>query len=136
MSWRLLLTSFLLVAGCDSPSSDGGATIDVRGTWRYRATQSAPALEIDGELRITEQTERFFTGTAALRETDVQGTQQTRAGALSGRVIGADVLDFDIFIDAQARRHVARMVGDSIGGTWSAAGAAGLSGPFSARKTP
>lgn len=136
MMKRLALLCLLLLGGCDSPTSDDTVGVNVLGSWQYQATQAVPALEIEGALQITEQTGRFFSGTAAFTETDVQGTKRTRGGALSGRVIGDDVVDFDVQFDVQTRRHVARIAVDSIGGTWSAQGAAGLSGPFSARRIP
>ena len=111
--------SFLLVAACDSPTGEATG-IDMRGTWDYFADQTAPALDIEGVLTITEQNGTFFTGTAALTEIDVQGTRRTRAGAISGSFIGNAVVDFDIHIDAQSRRHVGRITADSTNGTWSA----------------
>jgi hypothetical protein len=136
MMKQLALVSLLMVGACDSPTSNDDVGVNVLGSWQYLATQAVPALEIEGALQITEQDGRFFSGTAAFTETDVQGTKRTRGGALSGRVIGDDVVDFDVHIDVQTRRHVARIVADSVGGTWSAAGVAGLSGPFSARRIP
>ena len=131
-----VVATLVLIGACDSPTSNDTGGANVLGSWQYVATQAVPALEIEGALQITEQTGRFFSGTAAFTETDVQGTRRTRGAALSGRVIGNDVVDFDVQFDVQTRRHVARIVADSIGGTWSADGTAGLSGPFSARRIP
>jgi hypothetical protein len=136
MMKRLLLVCMLMLAACDSPTSNDTGVTNVIGSWQYLATQAVPALEIEGALQITDQDGRFFSGSAAFTETDVQGTTRTRGGALSGRVIGGGVVDFDVHIDLQTRRHVARIIADSITGTWSAQGAAGLSGPFSARRIP
>jgi hypothetical protein len=133
---QLAFVSLFVLGACDSPTSNDTGGVNVMGSWQYLATQAVPALEIEGALQITEQNGRFFSGTAAFTETDVQGTKRTRAGAMSGRVIGNDVVDFDVQLDVQTRRHVARIAADSIGGTWSAQDAAGLSGPFSARRIP
>jgi hypothetical protein len=133
---QLAFVCLLFLGACDSPTSNDTGGVNVLGSWQYLATQAVPALEIEGALQITEQNGRFFSGTAAVTETDVQGTKRTRGGALSGRVIGNDVVDFDVQFDVQTRRHVARIAADSIGGTWSAQGIAGLSGPFSARRIP
>ena len=111
--------TFLLIAACDSPTSDAGTHIDMRGSWEYLADQEQPALEIEGVLTITEQSGTFFTGTANVTETDVQGTRRTRAGAISGSFIRADVIDFDIHIEAQSRRHVGRVAVDSTSGIWN-----------------
>lgn len=110
--------TFLLIAACDSPTGEATG-IDMRGTWEYLADQEQPALEIEGVLTITEQSGTFFTGTANFTETDVQGTRRTRAGAISGSFIRADVIDFDVHIDAQSRRHVGRVSVDSTSGIWN-----------------
>ena len=126
--------TFILVGACDSPTGEDVAHSDVRGIWTYTATQTAPALNIEGVLDITEQTGTFFSGTATLTEIDVQGTRRQRAGALSGSFVGGTVLDFDIHIDAQTRRHVGRIDADSVSGTWSATASIPLNGEFEARR--
>lgn len=132
---RLLLLIGLLAA-CDSPSANDDTAIDVRGVWAYDATQTTPALDIDGAIQITEQSGNTFTGTAAFRETDVQGTQRERAGAVSGRLVGGTVVDMDIYLEGQVRRHVARIDAAAMNGTWSLTDAASLTGDFTARRLP
>ena len=129
----LVVMTFLLLAGCDSPTGGVATGIDMRGVWEYLADQTAPALEIEGVLNITEQSGTFFTGTATLTEIDVQGTRRTRAGAVSGSFIGGSVIDFDIHLDLQSRRHVGRITPDSTNGTWSVASSP-INGDFRAYK--
>ncbi len=131
---RLLLLLTVLVA-CDSPT-DNNSAIDVRGAWTYQATQTTPVLDMAGTLTIGEQEGATFTGTAQITETDLQGTQRTRFGVLSGRVVGGDVVDMDVYMDAQVRRHVARVAADSISGTWTVTGTNTLNGTFRARRMP
>jgi hypothetical protein len=132
---RCLLLACLLIA-CDSPSAGDGGAFDVQGNWRYEATQTLPALDIEGALQITEQNGGNFTGTVAFTETDVQGTQHSRTGAINGRFVGNTVVDIDVHVDAQVRRHVARMSADSMNGTWNVTGTASLTGSFTARRLP
>lgn len=131
---RAWLLVFLLAA-CDSPT-DHAATVDVQGEWTYHATQTIPVLDMAGALIISEQEGASFSGTAQLTETDVQGTQRTRLAVVSGRVVGGDVVDMDLYVDTHVRRHVARITADSMSGTWSVTGAATSSGTFTARRVP
>ncbi len=131
---RLLL--FLLLAACDSPTDGGMAPVNVEGRWTYQAAQITPLLNMSGALDIDEQDGRSFNGTVTFTEVDAQGTQHVRAGLLTGRVLGDDVLDIDIYVDAQVRRHVGRLAADSITGTWSVTGAGAQSGSFTARRLP
>ncbi|HET9441051.1 MAG TPA: hypothetical protein VFO52_12815 [Longimicrobiales bacterium] len=133
---RHLLLLVCLVAACDSPTSGDGSAQDVRGGWEYHATQTTPSLDIAGVLHITDQEGAAFSGTVSFTETDVQGTRYTRAGAVSGRIVGSDVADIDVYVDTQVRRHVGRVAADSMTGTWSVTGAATLSGSFTARRVP
>jgi hypothetical protein len=131
---KRFLVLLSLLCACDSPSDDGGARINVEGEWIYHATQTTPALHMAGQFHISDQDGASFSGTATFTETDVQGTQFDRNGALSGRIVGSDVVDMDIYLDTEVRRHVGRIVVDSIGGTWSVTGSATLSGAFTARR--
>jgi hypothetical protein len=122
----------LLLAGCSSSTGTDGANVDVRGTWTFAATQVAPALEITGELRIERQDGATLSGVLETRERAVDGTIRNRVGSLSGRVV-ASAVDFDVFADAQPRRHVGRVRNDSITGTWAQTSAATpVTGAFTA----
>lgn len=131
-----LLLALLICTGCDSATDSGETALQVRGTWTYTSTQSSPALTIEGTVRIDQQNGADFTGSVVLSEKDVQGTIRDRTGQLSGRVVGSSTVDFDVFIDASSRRHVANVTaGDSMSGTWAQTGATPPStNPFVARK--
>jgi hypothetical protein len=131
---KQMLVLLALLCACDSPTDDTAARINVEGDWVYHATQITPALDMAGMFHISDQDGADFSGTVNFTETDVQGTQISRAGALSGRIVGGDVVDIDIYVDLQVRRHVGRVVADSMRGTWSVTGAATLSGAFTAHR--
>ena len=135
MMKRTLAFALALALACDSPSDTGGDAIDVRGVWSYTAAQESPTLTIRGSIRVDLQTGREFSGTAEFNETDVQGTQINRSGQLSGRVVGTSAVDFDIFFDNTARRHVAAIANDSLHGTWARTGVVPpITGSFSAKR--
>ena len=138
MRTALLAALFFASAACGSATDDGDA-LPVTGTWDYAATQAVPPLNIHGTLRIDRQDGRFFSGSADLAETDLQGTLRNRTGQLAGSMIGGDaVVEFDLFIDAASRRHVGTLShGDSMSGTWAYSGTIPpVTGSFRARKIP
>jgi hypothetical protein len=134
---RYAFLTFSLLVACDSPVDSGPTGVDMRGIWSYSGIQESPALTVVGTLNIDQQNGREFSGTAAFTETDVQGTQTNRTGQLSGRVIGPDAADFDIYFDAAPRRHVAEIRGDSMHGNWARTGVMPpMTGSFSSKKIP
>ena len=133
---KRLLLLVLFFAACDSPTDGGIAPVNVEGRWTYQAAQITPLINMSGVLEIDEQAGRSFNGTATFTEVDGQGGQQARAGLVNGRLLGDDVLDFDIYVDGQIRRHVGRLAADSVTGTWSVTGAGAQSGSFNARRLP
>ena len=136
MKPALIALACVQLLACESATDNDANARDVRGVWSYSGVQSSPSLSIRGFLRIDQQNGNEFSGTAEFSETDVQGTVRNRTGQLSGRVLGADAVDFDIFIDEASRRHVARVVADSMNGTWARTGGnPPITGSFTARKT-
>jgi hypothetical protein len=133
MKYLLLLVCAL--CACESPTGDDGSAVDVQGDWLYTATQVTPQLNLEGVFGITEQDGASFSGTAAFTEIDAQGTRRTRAGAINGRVVGGDVVDMDVYVDAEIRRHVGRVAADSMTGSWSISGTS-LNGTFRTRRAP
>jgi hypothetical protein len=71
-----------------------------------------------------------------VQETDAVGVQRSRAGAATGRALATPSVDFDALLSATPRRHVARIVGDAMEGTWveSSAGSV-ITGTFRAVRT-
>lgn len=132
----LLALTALLIAACDSTTDAGAAARDVRGVWAYSGSQMSPSLNITGTLQIDQQDGAEFSGSVTFQEADVQGTIRNRTGPLSGRVLGGDAVDFDIFIDQSSRRHVAGVTNDSMSGSWARTGTnPPVTGSFSARRT-
>ncbi|MGH7555152.1 MAG: hypothetical protein ACREMQ_19290 [Longimicrobiales bacterium] len=103
---------------CISPTDTAPRGRDVRGTWRYTAVQGAPAATLMGNLVLSEQSGSSFSGRLDVQETDAVGVQRARAGAAAGRALDDASVDFDAFLDATPRRHVARVSGDTMSGTW------------------
>ena len=135
MRYALLILAML--AACDSPVDNGVTGVDMRGVWSYSGIQESPALTVVGTLHVEQQNGREFSGTAAFSETDVQGTQTNRTGQLSGRVVGMEAVDFDIFVDESPRRHVAAIRGDSMYGIWARTGIVPpVTGSYSSKKIP
>jgi len=129
------LIALVCIAACDSGTSPNESATDVRGTWSYIADQSTPPLDLQGSLSITQQDGANFSGRIELQEKNAQGTIRNRVGVVSGRVIAADAVDFDAFIDEEPRRHVARIRADSMTGSWAESRQLPLTGKFSARRT-
>lgn len=118
---------------CGSPV-EGEAAPDVRGTWSYSATQVSPEAELTGTLTVTRQRGVTFEAQLEAQERDAQGNVSTRSGIVSGRTLGEDGIDFDAFLDFGPRRHVGRLRGDSITGTWAEFDGRSLTGTFTARR--
>jgi hypothetical protein len=134
---RYAFLTFAVLSACDSPVDNGVTGVDMRGMWSYSGIQAAPALTLAGTLNIDQQNGRDFSGTVAFSETDVQGTQTNRTGQLSGRVVGTEAVDFDIFFDEGPRRHVATIRGDSMSGIWARTGSVPpVTGSYMSKKLP
>ena len=137
MSRRALAAISLACLACGSATDNGPVTISLEGSWNYAAIQAAPAANLTGTLRVEDQNSATFVGTIQFTETDAQGGVRNRTGDVSGRVIGSDVVDFDMDVEGVSRRHVGLMQGDSIAGTWATTtGPAMLSGSFKAKRRP
>lgn len=127
----LVTAAFLLVAGCESNTGVNGDVADVRGTWEFTGTQSAPSLQLDGTLLISGQDGDLVTGSLSWEERDGLGGTTAHAGSVSGRVIGQDDIDFDVFAGEGVRRHVARLAMGTMEGAWVQV-STGRSGEFAA----
>lgn len=117
--------------GCSSATDDGGPAANVRGTWTYSATQSGSATLLEGGLVIDEQNGAAFTGQFNGQLRDDAGVITNADGIASGRAFGADAIDFDLIVNGVERRHVGRIAGNSVSGTWAQQnGTASISGAF------
>jgi hypothetical protein len=125
------LLTLLSTSACIDTATDASTVADVRGTWRYVGSQQAPAVQLNGTLIIEEQEGDLLSGRANWEERTAQGMVQSVAGAVSGRVIELTDVDFDVRIGTDTRRHVARISGDTLRGTWVLIGG-GRTGEFTA----
>ncbi len=126
----------LLGSACAFATDPDQTVADVRGTWQYSGAQSAPALVLTGTLSISTQQGEVVGGQLSWQEPDGSGGTANRGGAVSGRVIETTDVDFDVLAPGVTRRHVGRLVGDSIKGAWIET-STGKSGDFVAvRGTP
>lgn len=104
----------------------------VRGTWSYSATQTAPTpASLTGTLTITSQAGNSFQGSISVTQTDGSGSTPL-SGVVSGQTVNDTTVDFDVFVDPNARRHIAAVVRDSMRGGWfeSDAGGSTATGTF------
>lgn len=107
-----------LSAACVSATGSGSSALVVRGTWDYSATQTAPTpASLTGTLTITSQAAINFQGSISVTETDGSGST-TLSGVVNGQTVNDTTVDFDVFVDPNARRHIAVVVRDSMRGGW------------------
>jgi hypothetical protein len=112
------LAAALLGAGCANPTGADGAAPDLRGTWSYRAQQGAPVVSLSGTMIVSGESGRGFNGQLQAVETNQAGIQRELSGIVTGSVTNASTVDFDAFLEQTGRRHVGRLAGDSITGSW------------------
>ena len=135
MIGRVLVSGMLalLATGCvDSPADEGPARFPLARDWRYSADQQTPdRTRIEGEIQFTFQSGLRFDGAVDVIETDFLGQGERRTGILSGRFRDSLNVDFDLRLEAEVRRHVGRVRGDSIVGDWvQASGTSNSRGSF------
>lgn len=112
------LFTLWLVSACTLPGEPAADSAIVRGEWEFTGTQSAPQATMTGYLTIQSQNGDLITGTAGWDERDGFGVVRSAGGVVSGRVIGAQDVDFDITLEGVSRRHVGRIRADTIDGSW------------------
>ena len=129
----------LSLTACVTSTDACGSGLIVGGTWDYSATQTSPTTaSLTGTLTISSQARCSFSGNASVTEMDGGGSFP-RAGPISGQTLNDTTVDFDVFFDASARRHVASVVRDTMRGGWvETSGARTFAGSFLAvhRSTP
>lgn len=115
---RWLVTLGLLTA-CTLPGEPEADAVLVRGEWEYTGTQAAPQATLTGFLTIQSQSGDLITGTAGWDERDGFGVVRSAGGAVSGRVIGEQDVDFDVRLgEGVVVRHVGRIRADTMDGSW------------------
>lgn len=119
------------LVGCGLSSATEPVTRSVVGVWEYAGSQAAPATTLEGEIVVASQGAGLFTGTASWEERDGLGGLVSNGGPVMGRVITDSDVDFDVTIGGAVRRHVGRLLADTVTGTWVQA-STGRSGSFRA----
>lgn len=138
-SRRLLLALTLIgLAGCLQPTDTGISSVSLAGRWQYSAVQTgASGATANGTLVIGEQSGASFQGSLEVTSTSAEtGEVRSIAGTVSGSAPAVGAVDFDVFLEQQPRRHVGRLAGETITGTWLRLSADGVSasGTFSAHR--
>lgn len=107
-----------VLTACSSMTGPEGSAPDLRGSWSYQAQQTAPVLTFSGTLLISSESGRSINGQLQVLETNQAGVQRQLSGIVAGVVPNATTVDFDAFLEQIGRRHVGRLAGDSITGSW------------------
>jgi hypothetical protein len=126
---RALAAVVVLSIGCSLATEPSGEVADVLGDWQYSGDQTAPALTLEGTLSIQNQAGENVSGQLSWQESDGGGVIRSVGGPVSGRVIETTDIDFDVLLSGTERRHVGRIIGDTIRGAWVEV-SSGRSGEF------
>jgi len=115
---RLAVLVAPLVA-CQTPTDSGASKLAVKGVWNYTASQTVGGQAgLTGTLTVSTQSGTNFSGSASATQTDASNTKTQLSGPLNGQTVDSVTVDFDVFFDANGRRHVATVVRDSMKGSW------------------
>jgi hypothetical protein len=122
---RMTLGAFLfasssLLSACLKSTEPQASMLQLNGSWNYTGVQNSPTQEtLTGTLTISRESGVSFQGMLILTSVDARtGQPRSLNGAVSGTESGTDVIDFDANLESPARRHVGRIVADTITGTW------------------
>jgi hypothetical protein len=133
------LVGVLSLSACLKSTEPQPSLLQLNGSWNYTGVQTVPVQEtLTGTLIISRESGTSFQGQLNLVGVNSQ-TQQQRilSGSISGSESGTDVIDFDANLETTPRRHVGRIVADTITGTWvSSADGAMASGTFRVEREP
>lgn len=125
-----------IATGCLRSTEPQPGQVRLTGTWNYTGDQTGATREnLVGELRILSESGSTFEGRLDIVGTNEAGNSRVMSGSVSGSA-GSDVVDFDAYVEASARRHVGQVVADTITGTWvgSSPGGTVSSGTFRAER--
>jgi hypothetical protein len=115
----VLLLAVPALGACTGSTDLGKAGVPVIGSWSYSAQQVSPApATLSGSLSVSDQTGAQISGALDVVEVDTRGQQRRLAGPFAGLTVDSTTLDFEVVLGAVSRRHVGRVKGDSLTGTW------------------
>lgn len=127
----LLVGGLLGLAACIDTTGSSAIVPDLIGSWRYVGVQGAPTVQLTGLLVIEAQEGDLIAGRANWEARTPTGMVTQAGGSVGGRVIGDANVDFEVLLAPHPRRHVARIVGDTMRGSWVEVGT-GAAGEFTA----
>lgn len=132
----ILLLALVPLAACQVTTSQCSAVPAVVGTWRYSATETTPVrTSISGTLSITSANCSAIVGQLDVVQTTATGATQRLAGPITGQVVDGSSFQFDAYIDASPRQHLASLKGDSLNGSWvSTDGSQAATGTFGGKR--
>ena len=134
----LLVVALTAAASCSSPTASCDRASVVAGQWTYTATRESPVPgTISGSLSITSVNCVDLQGVMDVVETLTTGETRRMAGPVSGTVVDSTLMRFEAELGngGGSREHFARVIGDSLAGTWvETTGGPSGAGPFSGRR--
>jgi hypothetical protein len=134
------LVGVLLLSACLKSTEPQPSLLQLNGSWKYTGAQTVPAETLTGTLIISRESGSSFQGQLNLVGVNSQTQQQKiLSGSVSGSESGTDVIDFDANLAGETtpRRHVGKIVADTISGTWvSSADGTMASGTFRVEREP
>ena len=122
----------LVSMGCAASNTCDDTDSRLIGAWRYDAIQESPSHStISGTFVVSAVACGTLSGQLDIIETPSAGPARRLAGPVTGSVIDATSLRFDATFDAGTREHLAKLIGDSLTGSWlNTDGAQTASGSF------
>lgn len=106
-------------AGCAATTDpEPPGTVPVAGAWSYSGQQSGAAVQLSGSVDFVSRSAVSFDGSADINEGAGGIAQRRLVGPVLGRFTSGAVIEFDITLGVLLRRHVARVVADTIAGSW------------------
>lgn len=139
--FRQLRIAFLacataLLCSCLTTPVEPAGAVPVAGTWQYRAfTDGGSPSTATGSLVLSSVNAVRYQGTLVVVETGVDGVAVRASGAVNGRLVEGQIVDFTVALPGAARTHVGSLKGDTITGRWMVSDATGMvsrSGRFDA----
>lgn len=131
----IAIVGLVAAAACGSAGTDVGNAAALEGAWHYVGTQtSGDRISYDGTVTVTQASGADFTGDFDASSSTPQGVVVRVNGVITGRADNG-AIDFDLQLSSDTRRHVGRVKGDSITGTWANDDLSSI-GSFTMARTP
>lgn len=121
---RLLLAAAAVTfavgaSGCAAATEpEPAGVVPIAGAWSYSGLQSASPIQLSGTVDFVSRSATSFNGSAEINEAAGGAAQRRLTGPVAGRITQGTVVEFDLTLGVLIRRHVARLVADTISGSW------------------